>query len=114
MNSLLFVLEDSLSGLLTGGVYALMAVGMVLIFKATRVVNFAHGTIMMVGTYFFFSMSAMAQILGVTFWVSVPFALVATGLLGGLLERILMRPLLGHSVFSMIIEYALEASSRVY
>jgi branched-chain amino acid transport system permease protein len=103
LNNLLFVLEDSLSGLLTGGVYALMAVGMVLIFKATRVVNFAHGTIMMVGTYFFFSMSAVVQMLGVTFWVSVPLALIATGFLGGLLERVLMRPLLGQSVFSMIM-----------
>ncbi|MDP6854420.1 MAG: branched-chain amino acid ABC transporter permease [Arenicellales bacterium] len=103
MNSLLFVLEDSLSGLMTGGVYALMAVGMVLVFKATRVVNFAHGAIMMVGTYFFFSMSAMAQALAVTFWVTVPLALIATGLLGALLERVLMRPLLGQSVFSMIM-----------
>ena len=103
MNELLYIVEDSLTGLLTGGIYALMAVGMVLVFKATRVVNFAHGTIMMVGTYFFFSFSLLVQQLGLSFWVSVPLALLSTGLLGMFLERVLMRPLLGQSVFSMIM-----------
>lgn len=43
MNELLYIVEDSLTGLLTGGIYALMAVGMVLVFKATRVVNLLMG-----------------------------------------------------------------------
>ncbi|NQV79170.1 MAG: branched-chain amino acid ABC transporter permease, partial [Alphaproteobacteria bacterium] len=47
--NIVYVIEDSLTGLMTGGVYALIAVGIVFVFRATKVFNFAHGTVMMIG-----------------------------------------------------------------
>ena len=52
-----YFVEDSVNGLLTGGIYALIALGIVFVFRATKVFNFAHGAIIMIGAYIFFSIS---------------------------------------------------------
>ena len=84
-------LELSLIGLAVGGVYALIALGYVLVYRATRVVNFAHGNIMMVGAYFFFT---FATLLGLPWGIALALTLLAAALLGAGLERVLLRPLL--------------------
>ena len=83
-------LELSLIGLAVGGVYALIALGYVLVYRATRVVNFAHGNIMMVGAYFFFT---FATLLGLPWGIALALTLLAAALLGAGLERVLLRPL---------------------
>ena len=109
MNDLLTgLLQESVSGIALGCIYALIALGFTLIFKATEVVNFAQGEIMMVGAYvnFFF----VAQFSGVSgslnFWVyllafvgSIIFAI----LFGILLDYIINRPLKDAPVFSIIM-----------
>ena len=50
------------SGIAVGGVYALIALGFVLIYKATSIINFATGEFMMIGAYFFYSFMVMADI----------------------------------------------------
>ena len=84
-------LEVSLVGLAVGGVYALIALGYVLVYRATRVVNFAHGNIMMVGAYLFFTFAAL---LGLPWGIALALTLLAAALLGAGLERGLLRPLL--------------------
>ena len=84
-------LEVSLVGLAVGGVYALVALGYVLVYRATRVVNFAHGNIMMVGAYLFFTFAAL---LGLPWGIALALTLLAAALLGAGLERGLLRPLL--------------------
>ena len=84
-------LEVSLVGLAVGGVYALIALGYVLVYRATRVINFAHGNIMMVGAYFFFT---FATLLGLPWGIALALTLAAAALVGAGLERVLLRPLL--------------------
>jgi branched-chain amino acid transport system permease protein len=79
-----------INGLIIGVFYALMAIGLSLIFGILKIVNFAHGEFYMVGAYAY-TLSALA--LGISPWVSLPFALLVGLLLGLVVERLLMRPL---------------------
>jgi branched-chain amino acid transport system permease protein len=90
----LFLLEISLAGLGTGGLYALTGLAFVIIYKATRVVNLAIGEMLMAGAYLFFAFSAG---LGLPLWLAVPAALLSMGALGMLVERTVIRPMLGES-----------------
>ncbi|HEX7045219.1 MAG TPA: branched-chain amino acid ABC transporter permease [Burkholderiales bacterium] len=99
MDWLLF-LEVSLAGLGGGGLYALAGLAFVLIYKATRVVNLAIGEMLMIGAYFFF---AAATDLGWPIGLAIVAALVASGLTGGLIERLLIRPMLGESPISVFM-----------
>ncbi len=89
------------SGLAVGSLYALMAVGFVLIFKTTDVVNFAHGDMAMVST--FVALMALRS-WSWPFWAALG-AAVVTGFLVGALANLLLRPAVsrGASVFSLMI-----------
>jgi branched-chain amino acid transport system permease protein len=78
------------NGLIFGLFYALMAVGLAMIFGVLKVVNFAHGEFYMVGAYAYV---LIALKLGVSPWVALPIAAAAGAALGWLVERLLMRPL---------------------
>lgn len=108
INNLPFLIEDSLTGLMTGGIYALIGVGIVLVFRATQVFNFAHGAIVMFGAYFYYSINLGLDALGLGSWavyfIALPLTLVIASLFGMALERLLMRPMLGGSnLFAMIM-----------
>ena len=89
MNAALAV-DLAVNGLITGLFYALMAIGLSLIFGILRVVNFAHGEFYMVGAYAY-SMIALAA--GVPVWLALPFAFIVGAAVGLATERTLMRPL---------------------
>ena len=78
------------NGLIVGLFYALMAVGLAMIFGVLKIVNFAHGEFYMIGAYTYV---LVALKLGVSPWVALPLAAVAGGIVGWLVERTLMRPL---------------------
>lgn len=86
--------EIVLSGLGTGGLYALTGLAFVMVYKATRVVNIAIGELLMMGAYIFFAFSAG---LGLPVWLAVPAALIVSGAFGALIERVMIRPMLGES-----------------
>src|SRR3954463_11598887 len=93
------------NGLIFGLFYALMAVGLAMIFGVLKVVNFAHGELYMVGAYTY----VLASIkLGISPWLALPIAAAAGALLGALMERLLMRPLYtGYASWSIMKdEYA--------
>src|SRR5690606_38948326 len=92
-----FLLEISLAGIGTGGLYALTGLCFVLIYKATRVVNLAIGEMLMIGAYVFF---AFAVGMALPTWLAILGALVAGGLLGAVVERTMIRPMLGESPIS--------------
>jgi|TARA_A100001037_G_scaffold306858_1_gene357412 branched-chain amino acid transport system permease protein len=95
-----FLLEVSLVGLAIGGVYALIAVGYALVYRTTRVVNFAHGNMMMFGAYFFFSFTTLLDL----HWsVSIILTLICAAVFGAGIERILIRPLLGRPAISVVM-----------
>ena len=78
------------NGLIFGLFYALMAVGLAMIFGVLKVVNFAHGEFYMVGAYTYV---LCATKLGVSPWLALPMAAIVGAALGALVERLLMRPL---------------------
>ncbi|MFP4326698.1 MAG: branched-chain amino acid ABC transporter permease [Paracoccaceae bacterium] len=133
-------LQFAINGVMSGAIYALIAVGLVSVFKATKVVNFAHGYIIMFGAYFYYSFAVlipgmewapswlaswrpgwmeamradlpmMSPMNAVLDWVAnlprillgLAGAVLANAVVGLVIERMLMRPLMGQSVFAMIM-----------
>lgn len=84
------VLQQIINGVSIGSVYALVAVGYSLVYSILKFSNFAHGAILMLGSYFGFM--ALTR-LRVPFWLALPLAIVAAGLLAILNERIAYRPI---------------------
>jgi branched-chain amino acid transport system permease protein len=99
MRAMQFV-QIILSGVAQGCIYGLIALGFVLIYKATETVSFAQGDLMMLGA--FAGLGAMTG-LGFPFWVAVPAAMLAMGAFGVVLERVAIRPILGQPAFSIVM-----------
>jgi len=95
-----FFADLLVNGLMIGAMYALVALGFVLIYKATSVVNFAQGDLVMVGGYI---AAAMVSLYHLPLVVAIPLMLAAMVLLGFALERGILRPLVGHSVISVVM-----------
>ncbi|MBN8557101.1 MAG: branched-chain amino acid ABC transporter permease [Proteobacteria bacterium] len=89
-----------ISGVALGCIYGLIALGFVLIYKATETVNFAQGELMMLGA---FCGLAGSTLLGFPFWVSVLGTLAAMAVIGVLTERLVIRPILGQPAFSIVM-----------
>jgi branched-chain amino acid transport system permease protein len=89
------LLQHLVNGLVLGGTYALLGIGLTLIFGLMNLVNFAHGEFYTLGAYAAWAALAMA---GLSFFTAVGCAIVAGALLGGLCERILLRPLRAESI----------------
>ncbi len=94
------VLQLLVSGLANGCVYGLIALGFVLIYKATEAVNFAQGDLMMLGA---FAGLASMTFLGFPFWLSVPASIAAMAAFGLVAERAAIRPILGQPAFSIVM-----------
>ncbi|MDQ7745054.1 branched-chain amino acid ABC transporter permease [Hydrogenophaga pseudoflava] len=94
------LLQLLIGGVAQGCIYGLIALGFVLIYKATETVSFAQGDLMMVGA---FGGLLTMTLLGFPFWVSVLAAVVGMGLFGVLLERMVIRPILGQPAFSIVM-----------
>ena len=86
----MLTLEAILVGLIMGVFYGLMAFGLTLIFGILKVVYFAHGKSFMIGA---FTYSLLALWLGVPLWLAIPSAILVGGLVGVMVERLLIRPL---------------------
>lgn len=78
-----------LNGLSVGATYALVALGMVIVFKATEVLNFAHPSLLVVGTLI---IGTAYQTYDLPFWIAAPLGIIITALLGVLIDRVLVRP----------------------
>ena len=89
-----------ISGVALGCIYALIALGFVLIYKATETVNFAQGELMMLGA---FGGLVLMRSLGLSFWFAAPLAVVAMMALGVALERLVIRPILGQPQFTIVM-----------
>ena len=89
-----------ISGAAIGCIYALIALGFVLIYKATEVVNFAQGDVMMLGAFVVFTFSS---ILDLGFWAALPLSLMVMALFGAVFDRFLLRPIIGMPTFSAVM-----------
>ncbi len=102
------LLQESISGIALGCIYALIALGFTLIYKATEVVNFAQGELMMVGAYvnFFFVTKLISSAGEPSLWiflVALVGSILFSVLFGWILDLIINRPLKDEPIFSIII-----------
>ena len=93
-------LQLCFAGVALGSRYALVALGFVIIFKATRVINFAQGALVTLGAYFAFNFH---QTWNLPFAVAVAMAVVTGALLGVLVDRLLLGRMVGKPVFGIIM-----------
>ena len=93
-------LQLVISGVAQGCIYGLIALGFVLIYKATETVSFVQGDLMMLGA---FVGLVMMTVLDFPFWIAVISAILGMGLAGIALERVVIRPILGQPAFSIVM-----------
>ncbi len=93
------LLQLTLSGIALGCIYALIALGFVLIYKATETVNFAQGELMMLGAF----AGLVLMLLGLPFWAAAIIAVVGMVGFGILIERLAIRPILGQPQFTVVM-----------
>ena len=96
------VLQLIVSGLANGCVYGLIALGFVLIYKATEQVNFAQGDMMMLGAFVALGLGNEAY-LGIPFWLACVGAVLAMAAVGWSIERTVLRRLLGQPQIAVMI-----------
>jgi len=89
-----------ISGISQGCVYGLIALGFVLIYKATEMVNFAQGDLMMLGAFIAFG---FINVLGWPFLWGFLATLAVMGVVGATLERLLLRPMIGEPPFAVLM-----------
>jgi branched-chain amino acid transport system permease protein len=94
------VLQVLMGGVAQGCIYGLIALGFVLIYKATETVSFAQGDLMMLGAFLGLALLTAA---GLPYWITVPAVIAAMALFGMLLERVVISPILGQPAFSIVM-----------
>ncbi|MGE0737092.1 MAG: branched-chain amino acid ABC transporter permease [Alphaproteobacteria bacterium] len=94
------LLQQAVNGLAVGCIYGLVALGFVLIYKATEVVNFAQGDILMFGAFAAWTVIAT---LDLPYWLAFPLIVLLTALLGAGLDMLVMRPIVGQPQFAGIM-----------
>ena len=94
------VLQLVVAGTAQGCVYALVALGFVLIYKATETVNFAQGDLMMLGAFFALTASV---VMGLPYWAMILFAIATMAIVGMAAERLVLRPVLGYPAFTVVM-----------
>jgi branched-chain amino acid transport system permease protein len=93
-------LELVFSGTIRGALYALVALGFVVIYKSTGVINFAQGGLLLVGMYATYNAHVTW---GLPFWLSVVLAASLTAGIGALVERTVLRRMIGQPVFAVVM-----------
>src|SRR5688500_4306558 len=103
-----FVFAQSVSGLTAAMFLFLIASGLSLIFGVLRVLNFAHGSFYMIGAYLAWQVVQWVGTGGGRFWLAVLGAAVGIAILGGIVERLLLRHLYGkEELYQLLFTYAL-------
>ncbi len=93
-------LQATINGVATGAIYALLALGFVIIYKSTQVLSFAQQGLTVLGAFWVVYFST---ILGLNFWVAVPLGLLLSAAVGIGIERVMLRPMVGKPVFSVAV-----------
>ncbi len=93
------LLHQVISGLATGGIYASVALALVMIYQATHLVNFAQGEMAMFSTYGAWTLIRA----GIPYWEAFVIVVVASFVIGILLERFIVRPVAARSILSVVV-----------
>lgn len=100
MNPFTLFIEYSAVGIAAGGIYALIALGIVVIFKSSRTFNFAMGEMMMLSAYFFYT-AAVTFSMGIVFGIIA--ALIGSIAVSLIIERFALRPMIGRPFISIVM-----------
>jgi len=95
-----FFFQILINGLSIGFLYALAALGFVMIFKSSSVLNFAHGELMAIGAFVFLVLSTWANL---PIWLAFLITLAGSFSLGFIIERFFLRPLIGEALIEVIM-----------
>jgi branched-chain amino acid transport system permease protein len=95
-----FFLQLLVNGISLGLLYALSALGFVMIFKSSSVLNLAHGELLAIGAFVFLVLAAWADLPVI---IAFPLTLIGTFFLGFLVERLFLRPLIGEKLIEVIM-----------
>jgi len=95
-----YFLQLVISGLVIGSIYSAVALGFVIIYKATRVVNFAQGELLMVGAYVCYAFLVQMH---VPFWAALFLTILFGMVLAMFVERLILRPMIGEPAISIIM-----------
>ena len=90
-----------LSGLVTGGIYASVALALVMIYQATHLVNFAQGELAMFCTYLAWTMINA----GFPYWAAFAATIALAFVIGVVIERVVIRPVEGSSVLAVVVVF---------
>jgi len=93
-------LEYLLSGLLSGAIYGIIAIGIVVIYKSSSIFNFAHGELTAIGCFFVWSLLVEFQI---PFVFVILIAISMSFAMGFLIEKVILRPLIGQPILTSIM-----------
>lgn len=99
-SGLLFFIQLFASGIAVGCLYALIALGFVLIIKATDILNFAHGEVIMISSLLCYFLMAKYHF---SFLMASSITILIAALLGVLTERLVLRPMLGEPIFAVVM-----------
>src|SRR5690625_2792779 len=94
------LLQQIVNGIVIGVTYALMAMGLNIVFGVLKILNFAHGAFYMFGAFIAFSIN---QYLGLNYFVSIILALFVLFIFGILFEKIVVEPLIGRELESTFL-----------
>ena len=94
-----FFLQLALNGLVVGSIYSLVALGFVIIYKSSGILNFAQGEFLLLGAYVFLAISSAHAPIAAALLLTFGFSAI----LGIVLERLVLRPLIGEPIISVIM-----------
>ncbi|PCI28902.1 MAG: branched-chain amino acid ABC transporter permease [SAR324 cluster bacterium] len=97
---MIYFIQLVVSGIVVGCIYALAALGFVLIYKSSRVINFAHGQIIAAGCFIAYALTVWA---GIPFVISFLASMVITFFLSMSVERLFLRRMIGEPIISVIM-----------
>ncbi len=100
MDDVVRLLQLAVNGTAAGCIYGLVALGFVLIYKATEMVNFAQGELMMLGAFFAFT---FVGLWGMNYWVGFGLAIAATAAFGYALDAVVLRRVIGQPQFAVVM-----------
>jgi branched-chain amino acid transport system permease protein len=98
--NLQFLIQLLVNGLVVGTLYGVVAMSFVLIYKATQVVNFAQGELLLVGAWVCWALLTKYQ---VPFWIGMPLTLVFMFVFGIAIQVVILRPMIGEPIISVIM-----------
>ena len=93
-------LQATVNGIATGAIYALLALGFVIIYKSSGVLSFAQSGLMILGAFWVVYFSS---VLALNFWVAVVLGVLLSAAIGVAIERSMLRPMVGKPAFSVAI-----------